>query len=81
MCDHLTMTYTNNVAGFVFGKETGSFRYRVIERGSDFVVIANKVWLSSDHDMWLRFADGGKSYWLHSREVGLDMRFDKIEEK
>jgi hypothetical protein len=75
---HMTVAYSNRVFTIVFRGETNSCHYRVIERGTNFVVMRIDSPLELERDVRLQFVDGDTAYWVHS-PFGLDERFDKVE--
>jgi len=77
---HLTMTYSNGMATSNFRGKKGSWHYRVIEKGNDFVVIRNDEAPSDWRDARIHFVDGNKSYWVQGYSKH-DERFDKVEER
>ena len=78
---HLSMTYSNRMATTVFrGKKEGTFRYRVLAKGSDFVVIRSGTPWAKGQDFRLRFVDGGRAYWVNAT-TKFDERFDRVDER
>lgn len=76
---HLAMTYSNGMATTVFrGKNEGTFRYRVVVKASDFVVIRSDSPWEKDQDFKIRFVDGGRAYWIDAT-AKIDERFDRVE--
>jgi hypothetical protein len=71
---HLTWTYSNGVAVSSFHGAREMWRYRIIDRGADFVVIRMK----GMPDLWIRFVDGGKAYWVGG-VAEYEERFDKVQ--
>ena len=57
MFGQMVVTYSNGMASSTFRGETGSFRYRVVQRGSDFVVIRSDAPMERaaifDFDSWM----------------------------
>ena len=79
MFGHLTMTYSNGLITETFrDKNEVLFHYRVVAKGSDFVVIRTDAPLSKNENIRLRFVDGGRAYWVNAA-VNIDERFDKVE--
>lgn len=78
MFGQMTVTYSNGMATSSFSGVTGSFRYRVVKRGGDFVIIRYDAPIDKGRDIRIRFVDGDKGYWIHS-PLGVDERFDKVE--
>jgi hypothetical protein len=74
----LTLTYSNGIATSFFRGKTESWRYYVIQRGDDFVVLRSEVpGLSNTR---IHFVDGGKGYWADAGDRYQE-RFDKIGER
>jgi hypothetical protein len=64
---HMTLTYSNGKVTSTYRGETGSFPYRVVKRGADFVVIrTGGSAIDSGHDIRIEFVDGGAGYWSDS---------------
>jgi len=82
MFGHMTVIYSNGMATSSFRGESGSFRYRVIERGSDFVVIRSDAPMNKGRDIRIRFDAGGASYWIETGPLGfgLQEKFDRVAE-
>jgi len=60
----MTLTYSNGIVTSTHKGETGSFPYRVVRRGSDFVVIrTGGSAIDSGHDIHIQFVDGDAAYW------------------
>ncbi|HRZ57518.1 MAG TPA: hypothetical protein P5525_18935 [Candidatus Paceibacterota bacterium] len=57
--------------------EEGTFRYRVVERGEDYVAIKT-TGAFPDRNTRLRFVEGGSAYWLETPLGGLEEKFDKV---
>jgi len=80
MFGHMTITYSKGTMTSDYRGEAGSFLYRVLERGSNFVVIRSDAPLDKDRDIRIRFADGD-SYWIDTGPLGngLEERFDRVK--
>ena len=78
---HLTITYSNGMQTANFRGEVETFPYRVIERGSDYVVIRSDATLDKGRDIRIRFVDGNTGYWIDTGPLGngLEERFDRVE--
>ena len=72
------MTYSNGMATGTYRGGTEVWHYKVIKRGSDFVVIQNPA--KGMPDFQIRFVEGGKAYWVGGVSQ-IEERFDKIEAK
>jgi hypothetical protein len=77
-----TITYSNCVrsidrGGKVFdhGGKVWSSRYRVVERGSDFVTVRSR-----GLDKRIRFVDGNAAFWIDDApEIKLQLRYEKMQ--
>ena len=78
MFGQMVVTYSNGMASSTFRGETGSFRYRVVQGGSDFIVIRSDAPMDKGRDIRLRFADSGRAYWITS-PFGPEERFDRVD--
>lgn len=66
-----TFTYSQGVVQYHNRDVAGSYKYRVLEQGNDFVVIRGQdEKLGNSPDTRIRFIDGGSSYWLDSGMYG-----------
>jgi len=81
MFGHMAVTYSNGTATSDYRGEVGTFRYRVLERGSNFVVIRSEAPLEKDRDIRIRFVDGDSAYWIDTGPLGngLEERFDRVK--
>ena len=81
MFGQMTVTYSRNTAQVQFKKETYSFKYRVVSRGADYVVMRDDTELDKDRDIRIRFENGGASYWIDTGPLGngLEERFDRVK--
>src|SRR5579864_8463963 len=55
---HITVTYSHGVATSDYRCQVDSFRYRVIERGADYIVIRSEAPMDKGRDIRIRFVDG-----------------------
>jgi len=80
MFGQMTLTYAKGVVTSSYRSEVGSFRYRVVERGTNFVVIRTDGGLDEGRNIKMRFVDGDKAYWIDSGPLseGLQERFDRV---
>jgi len=81
MFGDMTLTYSDGMVTTIYHGKQDSFRYRVVSRGSDFVVIRTETPLmDKDRDIRIRFVDGGASYWVDTGPLGNDLqeRFDRV---
>jgi hypothetical protein len=80
MFGHLTLTYSNGVTTSLFHGKEESWRYQVVERGTDFVVIHSEAALDEGRDIRIRFVDDGAGYWIDTGPLGFDLqeRFDRV---
>ena len=76
----MTLTYSKGVVTSSYRGEVGSFGYRVVERGTNFVVIRTDGGLDEGRDVKMRFVDGDKAYWVEAGPPaeGLQERFDRV---
>ena len=81
MFGHMTITYSKGTMTSVYRGEAGSFPYRVLESGSNFVVIHSDAPLDKDRDIRIRFVDGDSGYWIDTGPLGngLEERFDRVK--
>ncbi len=80
MFGHMTLTYSNGMVTSSFHGKVDSFRYRVVERGSDCLVMRTDTLMDKDRDIRVRFVDGGSGYWVDTGPLGfgLQERFDRV---
>lgn len=81
MFGHMTITYTKGTMMSDYRGEVGSFAYRVLEKGSNYVVIRSDAPLEKDRDIRIRFVDGDGAYWIDTGPLGngLEERFDRVK--
>lgn len=81
MFGHTTITYSKGTMTIDYRGEVGSFPYRVLKRGSNFVVIRSDAPLDKDRDIRIRFVDGDSAYWIDTGPLGfgLEERFDRVK--
>jgi hypothetical protein len=81
MFGHMTVTYSKGTMTSDYRGEVGSFPYRVVERGSNFVVIRSDAPLDNDRDIRIRFVGGDTGYWIDTGPLGngLEERFDRVK--
>jgi hypothetical protein len=81
MFGHLTITYTKNSIKTEGIGQSDSFPYRVVESGSNYVVIHDDAPLDKGRDIRIRFLSGNASYWIDLGPLGngLEERFDKLK--
>ena len=77
---HMTITYSNGVQTADYRGEVESFRYRVVNRGPDYVVIRSDGTMDKGRDIRIRFVDDGSGYWIDTGPLGfgLQERFDRV---
>jgi len=80
MFGHMTITYSRGTVTSDLRGEVNSFRYRVLESGSDYVVIRSDAPLVRDTDIRIRFVDDDAGYWIDIGPLGngLEERFDRV---
>jgi hypothetical protein len=78
---HMTITYSKGTMTSDYRGEVASFPYRVLESGSDYVVIRSDAPLDKDRDIRIRFVDSNSAYWIDAGPLGngLEERFDKVK--
>ncbi|MGP8198292.1 MAG: hypothetical protein ACLQU4_02175 [Limisphaerales bacterium] len=81
MFGRLTITYGKNTIKAEGVGESGSFPYRVVESGSNYVVIEDDEPLDNGRDIRIRFVNGDSSYWIDAGPLGdgIEERFDKVK--
>jgi hypothetical protein len=81
MFGHMTITYTNGMQIADYRGTVESFRYRVVKRGPDFVVIRSDATMDKGRDIRIRFVDGDSGYWIDTGPFGfgLEERFDRVQ--
>lgn len=77
---HMTVTYSKGTMTSDYRGEVGSFSYRVLEHGSNFVVIRSDAPLERDRDIRIRFVEGDSAYWIETGPLGNgnEERFDRV---
>jgi len=83
MFGHMSITYSNGIATTDSHSEVESFRYRVVSRGSDYVVIHADTPIDKNRDIRITFVDGGAGYWIDTGALGfgLQERFDRVQNR
>jgi hypothetical protein len=78
---HMTITYSNGVQTADYKGDVESFRYRVVKRGPDYVVIRSDATMDKGRDIRIRFVDGDTGYWIDAGPLGFGMeeRFDRVQ--
>jgi hypothetical protein len=81
MFGHLSITYSNCVGTAHNRDEAYSFRYHVVRRGPNYLVMRDDAPMDIGRDIRIRFEDGGASYWIDTGPLGfgLEERFDEIQ--
>jgi hypothetical protein len=80
MFGHMTIIYSKGTVTSDFRGETGSFRYRVLESGSNYVVIRGDAPLVKGRDVRIRFVEDDTGYWVDTGLLnGLEERFDRVK--
>jgi hypothetical protein len=79
----MTVTYSNCVGTARYRDETYTFRYRVVGRGPDYVVMRDDSPMDMGRNIHLRFENGDASYWIDTGPFGfgVEERFDKVQSK
>jgi hypothetical protein len=76
MFGHMSITYSNSLATSDFRGEVGSFRYRVIESGTNYVIVHFDTPINLG-DTRITFTKGDRSYWIDTG--GVQERFDRVQ--
>jgi len=79
----MSITYSSDIATTDFRGKVESFRYHVMRRGPDYVVIHTDTQIDKNRDRRITFVDGGTGYWIDIGALGLGMRerFDRIQNR
>jgi hypothetical protein len=87
MFHDLSITYSNGMARVYISNSVGdSFHYRVVDRGTNYVVLRREKQPPLEPDARIRFMDGATNYWTEvilgrtpAEQLGYwpPMRFDK----
>ncbi len=66
-----------------YGYQAVSFHYRVVEHGSNYVVIRTTAPVDKGRNIRIRFENGDIMYWIDTTplELGIQERFDKLQPK
>ena len=77
---HITVTYSHGVGTIDYRGKSDSFRYHVIKRGDDYVVIRSDAPMDIGRDLWIRFVEEDTGYWIDTGPLGFGIqeRFDKM---
>jgi hypothetical protein len=64
-----------------YGNWNVSFHYRVVEQGSNYVVIRTTAPVDKRRDFYIRFVDADRGYWIDSGPLGFGIQecFDKLQ--
>jgi hypothetical protein len=83
MFGHMTITYSNRVGVAHSGDEAYSFRYHVVSRGPDYIVMRDDAPMDMGRDIRVRFVDGGTGHWIDTGPLGfgLEERFDRVQSR
>lgn len=81
MFGKMTITYSKGTITTRYLEKADSFRYRVLESGSNYVVIHSDAPLDNDRDIRIRFIDGDSGYWIDTGPLGngLEERYDRVK--
>jgi hypothetical protein len=79
---YMTVTYSNGVATSEYRGEVGLFRYKVIESGTNYVIVDFDTPIKQ-RETRITFVKGDASYWLDTGPLGsgLQERFDRVQNK
>jgi len=79
MFGQMTITYGHKAIVTHFNGENERLGYKVVERGSDYVVILIKGGMEDGQKRRLHFVDDAQAYWIQSFMVpSIEERFDKV---
>lgn len=78
---HMTVTYSKGTMTSDYRGQVGSFPYRVLKSGSNFVVIRSEAPLDNDRDIRIRFVDDNNGYWIDTGPLGNgnEEKFDRVK--
>jgi len=78
---HMIITYSEGTMLANYRGEISSFSYRVLERGSNYVVIHSDALGDAERDIRIRFVDGDTGYWIDASPLGngIRERFDRVK--
>ncbi len=81
MFGYMTIAYDKGTLTTDYRGQVHSYRYWVVDRGPNFVVIRSDISMYKDHDLRLRFVDGDNAYWIETGGLGsgLEERFDRVK--
>ena len=81
MFGQMTITYSNGLGLAHFHDSAYSFRYHVVRRGADYVVIRDNAPMDMGREVRIRFVDGDRGYWIDTGPLGfgLEERFDRVQ--
>jgi len=81
MFGHMTITCSNGMQTADYRGTVEAFRYRVVNRGADYVVIHSDATMDKGRDIRIRFVDGDTGYWIDTGPFGfgLEERFDRVQ--
>jgi hypothetical protein len=77
----MTITYSKGSVRTDCLGVVASFSYRVLESGSNFVVIHSDAPLDKGRDIHIRFVDGDSGFWIDTGPLGggIEERFNKVK--
>ena len=77
---YMSVTYSNNLTTTDFHDKVESFRYKVKESGTNYVIVHFDTPINQG-DMRITFVDAGAGYWIDGGLLGfgLEERFDKVQ--
>jgi hypothetical protein len=78
---HMTATYGRGKLKTDFNGKQDTIPYRVLEKGSNFVVIRSGGALDGDRAIRIEFVDGNNAFWIDTGPLanGLLERFDRVK--
>ncbi len=78
MFGRMTITYSNEVITTDFKGGPTTFRYKVVNRGDQFVVIRTRGGILDDRNWRIDFTKDRGGYWIDFGAFGIREKFDRI---
>ena len=79
---HMIVTHSNGISRIRWNGDESTLRYRIRDRGEDYVVIRSKGSIIDDgRDIRIRFVENNTAYWVDLGPLGhgLQERFDRVD--
>jgi thiol-disulfide isomerase/thioredoxin len=74
---HSGVTYLNGIETITTSETYESFHYRVVERGTNYVIIRNDDPMEKGRDIRIHFVDEGRGFGIPNTS-GYEVRFDRV---